>query len=159
VASNSTEPLPGCTRGVNAAGRRIAHLLLAALVALAAAGLLGGGPWPMASVERPGVRVEYARVLHLYEPSSLQLRVDRVDRTPLEVELGSVEEPGLTLEGTSPPPVRQHGIPDGVRLEIPARPGRSSDVELRVSAHAAGWRRSVVRLPSDQLVIDQLVLP
>jgi hypothetical protein len=154
-----TESLPGCTRDVDSAQRRLAHLMLGTFVALAAAGLLGGGPWPMASVERAEVRVEYARVLHLYEPSPLRVHIDRVDASTLEIELASTGGPGLALEGVSPPPVSQRGVPDGVRLEIAARPGHRSDVELRLLAHAPGWRRTVLRLPTDQLVIDQLVLP
>jgi hypothetical protein len=143
---------------VDGGWRPLAHILLATFVALAALGVFEGGPRP-AAVETSGIRVEYARVLHAGKPSLLRIAVREVDADTAVVELPWRTTRKLEVERISPRPLRQRATPEGMRLEIPAQPGRGLEIDVHFSTRSPGWQDTALRVLSRPLAFRQLVLP
>ena len=130
--AGSQAPMPPdvCIPGPRT-GQRLAWGVLALLVAAAAAGFFGNGPWNHASLARDGLQVDYEPVVRVRAASDVRLGIGAASPEGVRLVLG-FDGRRLRIDDVFPEPVRQRLTADGAELEFETRGPSPGRVALRI---------------------------
>lgn len=141
---------------------RVGWTLLGLFVAAGLVGLLGAGPFSWATNRSPQglVQVSFQRVTHHESDDSITITVDpeAIENGTVLVELTGSWVSGVDRQATTPQPTTESAIPEGVALEIPARPGEAT-MTITFRAQRYGALRGDLTVNGDQVSFTQFVLP